>query len=64
LDQENGKVNEYAIEWTRGGLDSLGRIMEYIAQDKPGAAEKFRDEALKNRNTPRVGIFNRTKLIF
>lgn len=43
-------MSEYAIEWTRNGLNSLGQIIKFIARDKPMAAQKFRDEIFSHIN--------------
>ncbi len=50
---------EYEIEWTKTAKRSLNQIVDFIAKDKPLAAEKFRQEVVRKvgllKKAPRLG---------
>lgn len=50
---------EYEIEWTKTAQRSLHKIVDFIARDKPLAAEKFRQEIILKvgllGNDPQLG---------
>ncbi len=51
-DQESDAPKEYKVEWTKTAQRSLNQIVAYIAEDKPLAAEKFRQEIIHSTRPP------------
>lgn len=47
MDQGSQAAKEYKIEWTKTAQQSLSEIVQCIAQDKPAAAENFRQKVFQ-----------------
>jgi plasmid stabilization system protein ParE len=59
LDKESEFPEEYEIEWTKTARRSLNQIVDFIAKDKPLAAENFRQALIQKvgllKKAPHLG---------
>jgi plasmid stabilization system protein ParE len=59
VDKESESSEKYEIEWTKTARRSLNQIVDFIAKDKPLAAENFRQEIIRKvallKKAPQLG---------